>query len=168
MKVKYSKCLLMPTLFFIILTTYVTHTRTVLAIEEISEHDVWTHPVIQEYISYLKEKSEQGNPKAQFFLGTLYKAGHGMPQDFNEAIYWYEKSAKQGVSESQSNLGSMYFFGQGVAKDHVKAFYWLEKSGDKKSLETLLTIDKAEAVEEAFKDSSTGQRNFEQNIKDEL
>ena len=48
-------------------------------------------------------------------------AGHGVPQDFDEARKWYLKAAEQGDANAQSNLGVMYLRGQGVPQDYVEA-----------------------------------------------
>jgi TPR repeat protein len=33
--------------------------------------------------------AQQGNAKAQSFLGFLYSKGHGVPQDDAKALQWY-------------------------------------------------------------------------------
>ena len=39
-----------------------------------------------------------GNPAAQFNLGLMYDYGHGVPQDYAEALKWYAMAALQGRS----------------------------------------------------------------------
>ena len=41
----------------------------------------------------LKALAEQGDAKAQYKLGTMYYFGHGVPQDYWEAVRWYRKAA---------------------------------------------------------------------------
>jgi hypothetical protein len=48
--------------------------------------------------------AEQGDAKAQYNLGVMYRKGHGVPQNDAEAVKWYRKSAKQGDAEAKSLL----------------------------------------------------------------
>ncbi len=44
--------------------------------------------------------SEQGNTEAQYWLGTYYFQGKGVPQNFVEALRWYRKAAEEGDNAS--------------------------------------------------------------------
>jgi TPR repeat protein len=68
--------------------------------------------------------AEQGDAKAQHFLGVMYINGKGVPQDFAEAVKWYRKAADQGYAGAQNNLGLMYLKGNGVPQDYVQAHRW--------------------------------------------
>ena len=39
---------------------------------------------------------EDGDEKAQYFLGLIYYKGKGVPQDYKKALKWYTLSAEQG------------------------------------------------------------------------
>ncbi len=39
--------------------------------------------------------AEQGNADAQFFLGFMYDAGRGVPQDYAQAHMWYNLAASR-------------------------------------------------------------------------
>jgi len=43
----------------------------------------------------------QGDAIAQQRLGQMYYEGKGVPQDYNEAVYWYSKSHKHGYVTSK-------------------------------------------------------------------
>jgi TPR repeat protein len=60
----------------------------------------------------------------------MYGNGHGVKQDYGEAVGWYRKSADQGIAEAQSNLGFMYGNGHGVKQDYGEAVGWYRKSAD--------------------------------------
>ncbi len=45
--------------------------------------------------------AEQGDAKAQFMLGNMYRKGLGVPQDHARAARWYRKAAEQGVAKAQ-------------------------------------------------------------------
>lgn len=49
--------------------------------------------------------AEQGNAVAQFGLGFIYANGKGVPQNYTQAVYWYQKAAEQGLASAQVNLG---------------------------------------------------------------
>ena len=63
-------------------------------------------------------------------LGSMYKAGDGVPQDFVKAATWFQKAAEQGVDAAQFSLGLMYENGEGVPQDLVKAAAWFQKAAD--------------------------------------
>jgi TPR repeat protein len=73
---------------------------------------------------------------AQANLGLMYEAGHGVTQDYKEAMKWYLKAAQQGVAASQSNLAVMYLRGRGVTQDNIQAYMWFNigaKNGHEKA-----------------------------------
>lgn len=37
-------------------------------------------------LKQLRTTAEQGSPNAQFYLGVMYEAGQGVPQDYAEAL----------------------------------------------------------------------------------
>lgn len=85
---------------------------------------VQTNPAHTIAVNDIQPLAEQGDANAQFFLGTMYRNGQNVPQDYAQAIAWYRKSAKQGDQRAQYNLGMMYSKGQGVAEDNSKAARW--------------------------------------------
>ena len=54
----------------------------------------------------------------------MYANGHGVPQNYVEALKWFRKAAEQGDAAAQFNLGFMYRMGQGVSQNHVLAHMW--------------------------------------------
>ncbi len=70
--------------------------------------------------------AKQGNAKAQYNLGLMYRKGQGVPQDDAEALQWWRKAAEQGITEAQYNLGLMYSNGRGVRQDYVQAYAWYD------------------------------------------
>ena len=51
-----------------------------------------------------KPLAEEGNARAQYWLGSMYKNGRGVPQDDKTALKWYRLSAEQGHALAQNNL----------------------------------------------------------------
>ena len=68
--------------------------------------------------------AEQGDARAQFYLGMLYENGDGVPEDYEKAREWYMKSAAQGEANAQFYLGLMFAFGRGGPLDLVQAHMW--------------------------------------------
>ena len=64
----------------------------------------------------------------QSHLGGSYEDGHGVPQDYEQAVYWWRKAAEQGYVNAQYSLGLCYENGQGVAQDSKQAEYWKEQA----------------------------------------
>ena len=72
----------------------------------------------------MRKLAEQGDPVAQFSVGSHYATGEGVPQDYTEAVRWFSLAAEQGHVVSQATLGAYYFAGRGVPQDLVKAYFW--------------------------------------------
>ncbi len=86
-----------------------------------------------DYATALREwrpLAKQGNAKAQYNLGHMYRYGLGVPQDDAEAWGWWRKAAWQGNAGAQSNLGVMYRKGQGVPQDDAEAVGWWRKAAE--------------------------------------
>jgi len=60
----------------------------------------------------------------------MYDNGHGVIQDYKQAVNWYTKAAQQGHAEAQSNLGFMYSNGRGVTRDYKQAVNWYTKAAE--------------------------------------
>ena len=63
----------------------------------------------------------QGNALAQNNLGIMFEKGHGVAQDYAEAVRLYRLVAAQGLAGAQCNLAHMFEHGQGVAEDRAEA-----------------------------------------------
>ena len=75
--------------------------------------------------------AEQGDHRAMYALGSMYSAGHGVPQDLNEAFKWFSKAASYGRPDAEYKLGLMYAQGLGVPQDYRKAINWYGKAAKK-------------------------------------
>jgi uncharacterized protein len=100
--------------------------------------------------------ANQGDARAQYYLGAIYANGQGVPQDHAkalkwfrlganqgdaraqyylgatyanaEALQWFRLAAEQGDARAQYYLGAMYANGQGVPQDLVLAHMWFNLS----------------------------------------
>jgi uncharacterized protein len=72
--------------------------------------------------------AEQGDVRAEYFVGFLYRYGYGVKADHAEAGKWFRLAAEQGDPRSLYYLGKMYENGEGVERDPVAAYMWLSLS----------------------------------------
>lgn len=78
----------------------------------------------------MRRLAEQGDAVAQADLGSAYYMGHGVPQNYKQALTWSLKAAEQGQAEAEYNLGIIYANGNGVVKDAQKANAWNRKAAE--------------------------------------
>lgn len=69
----------------------------------------------------------QGNPEAQFQLGSLYEDSR-LPRDYAQAFSWYFKAAQKGSAKAQVRLGHFYSRGLGVLPNPNEAVLWYGKA----------------------------------------
>ena len=69
----------------------------------------------------LQEKASEGDPAAQFNLGSLYATGQRVTQDYDEAVKWLRKAADQGNFTAQNALGPLYGETNTVPEDYAEA-----------------------------------------------
>ena len=60
-----------------------------------------------EAAKWYRKSAEQGNPQAQYSLGTLYEGGFGVEQSAEEAERWYRKAAEQGDADATRALDTL-------------------------------------------------------------
>ena len=75
-------------------------------------------------VTAVRTLAEQGDAQAQFALGTMYRDGQGVAQDYAEALRWWRKAAELGVIDAQFALGNLYAGGSGIAQDNILAYMW--------------------------------------------
>jgi TPR repeat protein len=76
--------------------------------------EVITRPSSASFVRLLS----RAMPRLRPLLGTCMR-GHGVPQDYVEAVKWFRRAAEQGFADAQDSLARMYVQGQGVPKDYV-------------------------------------------------
>ena len=76
------------------------------------------------------KNARQGDASAQYKVGLHYYKGKIVPQDFKQAMQWFQKAADQNEAGGQFKLGQCYLFGKGVKKDIKQAMIWLQKAAD--------------------------------------
>ena len=84
-----------------------------------------------DHIAGGRASAEQGNSQAQYNLGASYYNGDGVPQDYEQALWWFRKAAEQGHADAQYMLGVIYYKGRrGVPQDYEQALWWSRKAAE--------------------------------------
>jgi len=78
----------------------------------------------QDMASRYLRAAQAGDDEAQFYLGSLYSAGVGVPRSDQDAFHWISRSASQGHSHAMLILAGLYATGRGVTKNNVEAYKW--------------------------------------------
>jgi uncharacterized protein len=89
-----------------------------------------------DFATAVKQFTADGRPASQYFLGTMYYEGKGVPLDKKTAADWFRKAAEQGATNAQYRLGGMYLKGDGVPQDKKEASLWLRRAADGKDANT--------------------------------
>jgi TPR repeat protein len=84
--------------------------------------------------------AEQGEIRAQFFMGFMHDMGFGVPENDKEAIKWYQLAAEQGDARAQLFLGFLYDFGIGVPENDKEAIKWYQLAAEQGYNEAKINI----------------------------
>ena len=105
-----------------------------MAVQSASAMDFWTGSAyylrgdFEAAILEWRPLAEEGDARAQYYLGLMYARGEGLPEDNHQAAQWFRKSAEQGNPQSQYHLGMLCANGKGVPEDDRQAVHWLSES----------------------------------------
>jgi len=77
--------------------------------------------------------AQAGDANRQNQMGKMCYYGDGMPQDYEQAVEWWQKAAEQGNYEAQLSLVNAYRKGVGVEKNQRLANHWLEQAGSQRT-----------------------------------
>lgn len=72
---------------------------------------------IVDAVQWYRSAAEHGHVDAQFLLGTMYRTGRGVSQDYTAAAYWYQRAALAGNAWAQFSLGNMHIRGEGLPRN---------------------------------------------------
>ena len=79
---------------------------------------------------FFRTLAEQGDARAQLYMGWMYADGRGVARDDSEAAKWYTKSAEQNNRAAQFYLACMYESGRGLPKNDKEAVKWFRRASD--------------------------------------
>ncbi|MBR6038426.1 MAG: sel1 repeat family protein [Candidatus Methanomethylophilaceae archaeon] len=84
----------------------------------------------EELVSAIKGMADEGDPDAQYVLGTAYQYGLGLEHSDEKSFEWYRKTIDQGHLPALHDMAGFYLFGIGVHESPEKAFEMLERASD--------------------------------------
>ena len=93
----------------------------------LNKSDAGTAPVSTP--QHTRTAAAAGDAEAQFALGFSIAASPA-PQDYAQAMQWYEKAADQNHRLAQFNLGQMFAHGQGVPQSDSMALKWIRLAAE--------------------------------------
>ena len=74
---------------------------------------------------WYSKSAAQGNPTSLYYLGEMYEEGHGLEQDYGQAMASYKEAAEKGKDIVHSfavhRMGWLYYCGHGAEQDYFKA-----------------------------------------------
>jgi TPR repeat protein len=75
---------------------------------------------------YYIDAAEQGYSEAQVSLGTLYRLGYGVPQDYKTALAWLYEAAAKKHPVAQVDLGDLFLKGipGQIERNGAQALQW--------------------------------------------
>jgi TPR repeat protein len=62
-------------------------------------------------------------------IAQMYEKGTDLPQNYSQAVKWYDRAAAQGNPKAKIQLASLYMNGTGVAKDYPRAMDLCRSAG---------------------------------------
>ncbi len=72
--------------------------------------------------------AEEGDLKAQTYMGLMYDNGWGVPQDYAEAHRWFLRAAEKGYAKAQYHLAFSFHQGRGVQRSQTEALKWYNRA----------------------------------------
>ena len=84
-----------------------------------------TDPDQRQGFFWLLKAAEQGvsSPESLAIIGTMYLQGIGVPQNYQEAVKYFERAAAQDNLQAIKNLAYMYYNGLTGKADYKKALH---------------------------------------------
>ena len=76
--------------------------------------------------------AEDGDARAQFWVGELYIEGKGVAKNLAHARKWIEAAAQQGYTKTEHRMGEIYRFGIGVTANADTSYDWYLRAVKKK------------------------------------
>ena len=92
------------------------------------------------YDDQLMSAADQGDAKAQYYMGLVYENGYGIAANSSIAVEWYKKAAEQGFDSAQLNLGMCYLEGNGITKNESEGVRWLKIAADKGNTDAMFNL----------------------------
>ncbi len=77
---------------------------------------------------YISLYAANGDPRAQYTMGVIYRRGAGVEQDDREALLWFLAAAESGHMLGQYAAGLAFDQGRGIDRDFNNAVHYLREA----------------------------------------
>lgn len=94
--------------------------------KEIIEDDNYYLADREQYFEKMEQLADEGDSKAQYFVGLNYQNGSIVIPDGEKAKYYLELAAKAGIASAQYQLGKLLLSDDALVRDVPKGTKWLE------------------------------------------
>ena len=89
-------------------------------------------------IEFYKKSAELGYTLSMMKLAEMFSLGEKVPQDFSQAVEWYEKAGESFSDNLHPDIfgegfvqaGNIYYIGDGVEQSYKKAFQFYERAAE--------------------------------------
>ena len=93
-------------------------------------------------IDLTRRLAKRRHTKSQYLLGLHYAEGHGVYQDYDEALRWLNRASAGGDIDARAYLAYLYEIGKGVDKDRDKAAQLYREAANQGHPFALTSIDR--------------------------
>lgn len=124
-------------IFFTTLCFYATSALSADIQKGIAAYSVGNY---EEAIAEWQPLAENGNAEGQYWLGTLYSNGMGVPQSDAVALKWFGLAADQEHAGAQYNIGLMHANGWGLDMNVEEAKKWYRRAAENGSPEAQFSL----------------------------
>ncbi|TWD38748.1 hypothetical protein FB440_107125 [Vibrio crassostreae] len=114
-------------------------------------------------------QSQPQDPISQYQLAQAYELGTDVPENIDDAFYWYSQSADNGNADAQFKLGEWYLAGTSVEQDNKMALEWFIKAalqGNKRAPVEVAKIYESSLEKELLQPLDAAQLWYEAALKD--
>ena len=125
--------------------------------------------------AWYRKAAEQGDPRAQFKLGLMYRYGPGYSPSLDRWVEVFDPAPVYARPTAQTNPAAKYNPGSGIPKDSVEAHKWMSlaaarATGDNQkrfadARDSLAKVMTPEQIAEAQKRASEWTAAFEKRTK---
>jgi localization factor PodJL len=108
----------------------------------------------------LRQAAVNGDPQAQYEVGTRFADGKSVPQDLTQAFAWYQRAATRGFVAAQFRLAGLLERGTGVARDLERAKVWYRRAAENGHVKAMHNLAVLNARKDAHGDFVSAAKWF--------
>lgn len=113
---------------------------------------------LKKAIKFTEKLAKRRHTKAQYLLGLHYAEGHGVYQDYDEALRWLNRAITGGDVDAKVYLAYLYEVGKGVNKDRKKAYQLYREAAQQEHPFALASVDRINQPERITTEAAQSQQ----------